>query len=154
CIARPSLARSPGSSMKGHERPCSFRPQLRSSQNVLRRSVEPAGPNSESPQNAAIGSHSLWKALFWYRRSDPTALCGRASKKYSPQGTLKTSGVVTSSPLKVPSTSPSQLRPQHSTDPATGVDGVTIPAQVWSPPAATSTADAVSGTMPGGLGPD
>src|SRR5258707_14404441 len=28
--------------MKGHERPCSIRPQLRSSQNVLLRSVEPA----------------------------------------------------------------------------------------------------------------
>src|SRR4029077_14651145 len=42
CIARPSLARSQGSSMKGRERPCSIRPQLRSSQNVLRRSVEPA----------------------------------------------------------------------------------------------------------------
>jgi hypothetical protein len=28
--------------MKGRERPCSIRPQLRSSQNVLQRSVEPA----------------------------------------------------------------------------------------------------------------
>jgi hypothetical protein len=42
CIARPSSARSQGSSMKGRERPCSIRPQLRSSQDVLRRSVEPA----------------------------------------------------------------------------------------------------------------
>ena len=32
--------------MKGHERPCSFKPQLRSSQNVLRRSVEPAVKSS------------------------------------------------------------------------------------------------------------
>src|ERR1700746_3479804 len=42
CIARPSSVRSQGNSMKGRERPCSIRPQLRSSQNVLRRSVEPA----------------------------------------------------------------------------------------------------------------
>jgi len=41
CIAKPSSAPSQGSSTKGRERPCSIRPQLRSSQNVLRRSVEP-----------------------------------------------------------------------------------------------------------------
>jgi hypothetical protein len=51
CIARPSSARLPGSSMKGRERPCSFKPQLRSSQNVLRRSVEPAEQSGRSHQS-------------------------------------------------------------------------------------------------------
>src|SRR3981189_2083303 len=40
CTARPSSVLSQGSSMKGRERPCSIRHRLRSSQNVLQRSVE------------------------------------------------------------------------------------------------------------------
>jgi hypothetical protein len=48
CIARPSSAQSQGCSMKDPERPCSIRPQLRSLQNVLQRSVEPA-PKSGRP---------------------------------------------------------------------------------------------------------
>jgi hypothetical protein len=51
CIARPSSVPSRGSSTKGRERPCSTSPQLRSLQNVLQRSVEPAaiiGPSQRS----------------------------------------------------------------------------------------------------------
>src|ERR1700716_2369912 len=40
CTARPSSVLSQGSSMKGRERPCSIRHRLKSSQNVLQRSVE------------------------------------------------------------------------------------------------------------------
>src|SRR5271168_3622245 len=54
CIARPSSARSQGSSMKGRERPCSIRPQLRSSQNVLRRSVEPAAQSCHSSKGSRL----------------------------------------------------------------------------------------------------
>ena len=49
--------------MKGHERPCSFKPQLRSSQNVLRRSVEPATQTGRSTSAtldrlARLGDHA------------------------------------------------------------------------------------------------
>ena len=40
CTARPGSVPLQGSSMKGRERPCSIRRRLRSSQNVLQRSVE------------------------------------------------------------------------------------------------------------------
>src|SRR3984893_18776102 len=56
CIARPASARSQGSSMKGRERPCSIRPQLRSSQNVLQRSVEPALFSALSSEHPALPS--------------------------------------------------------------------------------------------------
>src|SRR3982075_788330 len=57
CTARPSSVLSQGSSMKGRERPCSIRHRLRSSQNVLQRSVELAqqsgrSPKSKRPKNA------------------------------------------------------------------------------------------------------
>ena len=42
--------------MKGPERPCSIKPQLRSSRNVLQRSVEPAG---QSGHSAAVPSCRL-----------------------------------------------------------------------------------------------
>lgn len=42
CIAKPSSAPLQGTSTRGRERPCSIKPQLRSSPNVLQRSVEPA----------------------------------------------------------------------------------------------------------------
>src|SRR5665213_633975 len=48
CTARPSSAPSQGSSMKGPERPCSIRRLLRSSQNVLQRSVELTAQNGHS----------------------------------------------------------------------------------------------------------
>jgi hypothetical protein len=41
--------------MKGRERPCSIRPQLRSSQNVLRRSVEPAANSGPSSRLSELG---------------------------------------------------------------------------------------------------
>src|SRR3982074_38079 len=40
CTARPSSVLSQGNSREGRERPCSIRHRLRSSQNVLQRSVE------------------------------------------------------------------------------------------------------------------
>ena len=48
CTARPSSVPSQGSSMKGRERPCSIRRRLRSSQNVLQRSVELARQSGRS----------------------------------------------------------------------------------------------------------
>lgn len=42
CTVRPSSVPSQGGSMKDRERPCSIRRRLRSSPNVLQRSVEPA----------------------------------------------------------------------------------------------------------------
>ena len=48
CTARPSLVPSQGSSMKGRERPCAIRRRLRSSLNVLQRSVELAARSSRS----------------------------------------------------------------------------------------------------------
>src|ERR1700720_3970986 len=44
--------------MKGRERPCSIRPQLRSSQNVLRRSVEPAPRSRHSSELTDVGKSS------------------------------------------------------------------------------------------------
>ena len=48
CTVRPSSVPSQGSSMKGRERPCSIRRRLRSSQNVLQRSVELAAQSGRS----------------------------------------------------------------------------------------------------------
>src|SRR5712671_4105991 len=50
CTARPSSVLSQGSSMKGRERPCSIRHRLRSSQNVLQRSVELAPKSAHWPR--------------------------------------------------------------------------------------------------------
>src|SRR5271155_3667228 len=66
CIARPSSARSQGSSMKGRERPCSIRPQLRSSQNVLQRSVEPTA----NPGHSEI-DHSRSRSEYTSGSSEP-----------------------------------------------------------------------------------
>ena len=48
CIARPSSAPSHDSSTNGRERPCSIKPQRRSSPSVLQRSVEPAARSGPS----------------------------------------------------------------------------------------------------------
>ena len=48
CTVRPSSVPSQGSSMKGRERPCSIRRRLRSSLNVLQRSVELAARSGHS----------------------------------------------------------------------------------------------------------
>src|ERR1700710_102632 len=53
CTARPSSVPSQGSSMKGRERPCSIRRRLRSSLNVLQRSVELA------TQSGRLSPHAL-----------------------------------------------------------------------------------------------
>ena len=52
CTVRPSSVPSQGSSMKGRERPCSIRRRLRSSQNVLQRSVELAAQSGRSYANS------------------------------------------------------------------------------------------------------
>ena len=50
CTARPSSVPSHDSSMKGRERPCAIRRRLRSSQNVLQRSVELAVKSGPWPE--------------------------------------------------------------------------------------------------------
>src|SRR5258708_25054588 len=45
--------------MKDRERPCSIRPQLRSSQNVLQRSVEPAAQSGHTPKHQGLLSADL-----------------------------------------------------------------------------------------------
>src|SRR5690349_1832681 len=52
--ARPSSVPSHGSSMKGRERPCSIRRRLRSSQNVLQRSVELATQSEHWGVNVGV----------------------------------------------------------------------------------------------------
>src|SRR4030081_1020902 len=64
CTARPSSVLSQGSSMKGRERPCSIRHRLRSSQNVLQRSVELAAQSGKQrrglfTQHSDNGKHFL-----------------------------------------------------------------------------------------------
>jgi hypothetical protein len=50
--SQPSSVPSQDSSMKGGERPCPIRRRLRSSQNVLQRSVELAAKSGHSPRSA------------------------------------------------------------------------------------------------------
>jgi hypothetical protein len=47
--------------MKGRERPCSIKPQLRSSPNVLQRSVEPAAQSRHSPK-PSLQLGAIWLA--------------------------------------------------------------------------------------------
>jgi hypothetical protein len=55
CTAKPSSVPSQDSSMKGRERPCSIRRRLRSSQNVLQRSVELATQSGRSQECPLLG---------------------------------------------------------------------------------------------------
>jgi hypothetical protein len=52
--------------MKGRERPCSIRPQLRSSPNVLRRSVEPAvkGGHMKRSRHFCFDGHGGRRAAY------------------------------------------------------------------------------------------
>jgi hypothetical protein len=59
CTARPSSVLSQYSSMKGRERPCSTRRRLRSSQNVLQRSVEPAARTGRSTIRPFVRDHTF-----------------------------------------------------------------------------------------------
>jgi hypothetical protein len=66
CIARLSLVPSHGSSMKGRERPCSIRRRLRSSLNVLQRSVELATQSGHRARRLTLngpGRYPQWSLM-------------------------------------------------------------------------------------------